>query len=98
MTTATFSTSSLLDKLRIKDVNSGASYGVDGWIDDPAGKPLVSLNPSTGEPIARVVQATPEAYERVMAKAVEAFGSWRMVPAPQRGRVVGDLGEAVRGL
>ncbi len=41
-------TSSLLEKLQLKAVNPGACTGPDGWITDPAGKELVSYNPSTG--------------------------------------------------
>jgi len=33
-----------------------------------------------------------------MAAAVQAFTTWRMVPAPKRGEVVRDLGEALRAL
>ena len=89
---------SLLDKLGIKDVNPGACTGPDGWIKDPKGKELVSNNPTTGEPIAKVVQATSESYEKVITSAHDAFKSWRSVPAPQRGQVVRDLGNALREL
>jgi aldehyde dehydrogenase (NAD+) len=88
----------LLDKLGIEDVNAGACTGPDGWIKDPNGKELVSNNPTTGEPIAKVIQATPESYEKVIAAADVAFKSWREVPAPQRGQVVRDLGNALREL
>jgi len=91
-------TSSLLEKLKLQETNPGACHGPDGWISDPAGKPLVSKNPTTGEPIATVVQATPEAYETVVGAAARAFESWRMVPAPKRGELVRDLGNALREL
>ena len=42
----------LLEKLGIRAVNSGAA-GVR-WIEEPGGEEIVSLNPATGEPIARV--------------------------------------------
>jgi len=94
----TATASALLDKLQIEDVNPGASFGADGWIADPQGKPVVSYNPTTGEPIATVVQATTDAYEQVMREAVAAFRTWRMTPAPKRGEVVRDLGQALREL
>jgi aldehyde dehydrogenase (NAD+) len=96
MTTATHS--ALLAKLQIEDVNPGACTGPDGWITDPKGKEVVSCNPTTGEPIARVVQAGTDAYERVVAAAAERFKTWRMVPAPKRGEVVRDLGNALRDM
>jgi aldehyde dehydrogenase (NAD+) len=89
---------SLLDKLGIEDVNAGACTGPDGWIKDPKGKELVSNNHTTGEPIAKVIQATSESYEKVITAAHGAFNSWRSVPAPQRGQVVRDLGNALREL
>jgi len=88
--------SALLKKLSVKEVNAGACFGPDNWIADPEGEELISYSPATGDPIARVIQAGPEAYERVMAEAVCAFESWRMVPAPKRGEVVRDLGNALR--
>ena len=60
------------------------------------GQELVSYNPTTGEAIASVIQASPASYETVVTKANESFLQWREVPAPQRGQVIRDLGEAVR--
>jgi aldehyde dehydrogenase (NAD+) len=86
----------LLKELSIQDVNPGACYGPDGWVSDKKGSEMVSVNPTTGEPLARVIQAGPDAYERVLGEAVSAFEAWRMVPAPKRGQVVRDLGNALR--
>jgi aldehyde dehydrogenase (NAD+) len=87
---------SLLAQLQIQDVNPGACSGPDGWISDPDGKLVVSYNPSSGEPIAKVAMCTPASYDRVVQDAVSAFESWRMVPAPKRGEVIRDLGNALR--
>ncbi len=89
---------SILEKLGIKEVNAGACTGPDGWIEDPDGKEIISFNPTTGEPIAKIVQATSTSYETVASSAHSAFQAWRAVPAPQRGQVVRDLGEALREL
>ncbi len=88
----------LLKKLNIAEVNPGASFGADHWITDAKGSELVSYNPATGEPIAKVVQATQASYDQVVAASQAAFETWRNVPAPKRGQVVRDLGEAVREL
>ena len=88
----------LLDKLHLRDVNPGGCTGPDGWRSDPRGETLVSYNPATGEPIARVVQATAATYDAVVEAAGEAFQTWRTVPAPKRGQVVHDLGMALREL
>ncbi len=86
----------LLKKLGIEEINAGACTGPDGWIKDTKGKQLVSYNPTTGEEIAAVIQATPEVYKEVSTKAVNFFQTWREVPAPKRGLVVRDLGNALR--
>ncbi len=91
-------TPSLLEKLGLDEVNAGACSGPGGWIDEPSSKELVSYNPASGEPIARVRMASTGAYEKVLDAAVAAFATWRMVPAPKRGAVVRDLGEALREL
>ena len=86
----------LLKKLGIQEVNPGACTGPDSWIEDPNGKELVSYNPTTGEPLATVIQATAETSQQVIAEANNAFQPWRGVPAPKRGEVVRDLGNALR--
>jgi aldehyde dehydrogenase (NAD+) len=89
---------SLLEKLNIKAVNSGVCSGVDGWIEDDNGRPLTSYNPATGEEIATVIQATPESYDTVVRAAQNGFETWQTSPAPNRGQLVRDLGNAVREL
>jgi aldehyde dehydrogenase (NAD+) len=86
----------LLDKLSIQEINSGACAGPGEWIEDPGGEAIVSYNPATGQPIASVVQATDATYDAVVDKAQAAFLEWRHVPAPKRGEVVRDLGNALR--
>ena len=55
-----------------------------------------SINPATGEPIARVRGLDADGVERVVARAHESFQRWRSVPAPKRGELVRDLGNALR--
>ncbi len=87
---------SLLDKLDLREVNTGACCGYDGWITESESKELVSYNPTTGEPIASILQATPAAYEIVVAAAQAAFLKWREIPAPKRGLVIRDLANELR--
>ena len=89
---------SLLTKLQIEPLNPGACTGPGGWITEPDGHALTSFNPTTGEAIAAVRLCSPAAYDRVAAAATDAFRSWRELPAPRRGEVVRDLGEALREL
>ncbi|MBP6789367.1 MAG: aldehyde dehydrogenase family protein [Candidatus Promineofilum sp.] len=86
---------SLLERLNIQPVNPGVCTGPDGWLDSGA-PPLISFNPTTGESLAAVIPATPQAVEQVVAAARAGFETWRQLPAPRRGLVVRDLGTAVR--
>jgi len=86
----------ILQKLGIEAVNAGVCTGVDGWIRDENGKELVSVNPTTNEPIATVIQGTAESYDQTVESARKAFTTWRTMPAPKRGDVIRDLGNALR--
>ena len=86
----------VLSKLNLQEVNPGACFGPDGWRADPQGKVLISYNPATGEPLARIVQATAQTYEEVMQQAEDGFRLWREIPAPKRGLVIRDLSAALR--
>ena len=88
----------LLKKLNIADVNPGVCIGQDKWISDSNGQKLVSYNPANGEPIAAVIQATERTYNQVIEQSQNTFEAWKIIPAPQRGQVVRDLGNAVREL
>ncbi|MEZ5331249.1 MAG: aldehyde dehydrogenase family protein [Thermoanaerobaculia bacterium] len=96
MTTATATDSSVAEILRslgLAEDNPGAFDGE--WIETE-GRPIESVNPATGEVLARVRSATAEDYDRVARRSVEAFEVWRTWPAPRRGEVVRQLGEELR--
>ena len=48
----------ILEKLGIKEVNSGACSGPEDWYEDPQSEEIVSYNPINGEPIAMGVTKT----------------------------------------
>ncbi|HEY2683181.1 MAG TPA: aldehyde dehydrogenase family protein [Steroidobacteraceae bacterium] len=88
--------SEVLKKLGLKDLNAGTWSGSKGWSGDKSGTLIESINPATGEPIARVSGASAQDYEHVMSAAVAAASAWRLVPAPKRGEAVRLLGEELR--
>jgi aldehyde dehydrogenase (NAD+) len=90
---ATATVHPILERLGVKAVNPGACIGT--WLDT-RGAELVSYNPSTGQPLASVRQATADDYETVASEARKAFETWRMTPAPVRGEMVRQLGEELR--
>ena len=96
MSTAKQDVASILKRLGIDSINSGAWSGSLGWSMDVAGSLLTSTNPATGETLAQVRGCTVTDYEAVMRSALEAATAWRNVPAPRRGEAVRLLGEALR--
>ena len=85
-----------LKELGIEAVNRGATTGASaGWVET-RGETLVSVSPIDGKPIARITMAAPEDYAAVMTQAQEAFKRWRLLPAPQRGLVVREIGDLLR--
>ncbi len=95
---ATVAPSSILDKLGLQPLSAGACTGPRGWISEPDGHKLTSFNPATGEPLAAVMLSGPATYDQVVDAARAAFFTWRETPAPKRGEVVRDLGQALREL
>jgi aldehyde dehydrogenase (NAD+) len=84
----------VLRRLGLEAVNSGVR-GRE-WIEKPTGPRFDSINPATGETLATVSGATDTDYEQVVGAAVATFNRWRMWPAPRRGEVVRQLGQALR--
>ncbi|MBI5536090.1 MAG: aldehyde dehydrogenase family protein [Deltaproteobacteria bacterium] len=83
-----------LQRLGLSEVNSGVAHG--SFISNPGGGEFASISPVDGRPIAKVLQASTEDYEAVLAKAVEAQRVLRTVPAPLRARMVRDIGDELR--
>lgn len=64
------------------------------WV---ANGPVVeSVNPANGQVIGKTRTATVEDYERCVAKMLEAQTSWALTPAPKRGEIVRQIGDALR--
>ena len=85
----------VLERLGLDRINNSGACGAS-WIDNPTGGELASLNPSTGEEIARVLMASEADYEVVMAEACDTFNRWRLCPAPKRGEIVREIGDDLR--
>ncbi len=83
----------ILKRLDLVGEQSGAGTGA--WLAC-SGKILESISPVDGRIIGSIRSAESVDYERVMEKALSAFEYWRMVPAPKRGDVVRQIGNAIR--
>jgi aldehyde dehydrogenase (NAD+) len=85
-------TASLLASLGIHDGHPGGFAGE--WIG--SGPALDVITPADGSLVGRVTQVTEAEYDRIAARAHEAFLAWRLVPAPRRGEIVRQLGHRLR--
>src|ERR1700710_2730181 len=83
-----------LQQLKIKSSNSGTSTGANWIASDSA--ILESFSPVDGKLIASVSSTNQEGYNKVIAQAQKAFAEWKSWPAPKRGEVVRQIGEALR--
>ena len=83
-----------LKALNINVQNAGVSTG-SNWIKTK-GEKMDSYSPVDGKLIGSVTGADKTAYDAVIKKAEEAFVEWRQWPAPKRGEVVRQVGEALR--
>jgi aldehyde dehydrogenase (NAD+) len=83
-----------LKALSIQKENEGSSTGTK-WIASN-GNLIHSLSPVDAQMIGTVKSTDKAAYEQTIQTAQKAFNEWRNWPAPKRGEVVRQLGEALR--
>ncbi|GEP49952.1 aldehyde dehydrogenase [Flavobacterium noncentrifugens] len=88
-----FGMTEALAQLGIKAINDGTSTGQNTFA---GGELLESYSPVDGQLIAKVKMSTPADYEKVMQTATEAFKTFRLMPAPQRGEIVRQFGQKLR--
>ena len=84
-----------LKQLGVKEVNEGTSTG-SRWFSN--GELIESYSPVDGQLIGKVKTTTKEDYETMMGTALEAFKTWRLMPAPKRGEIVRQFGDKLREL
>ncbi|MFZ0135208.1 MAG: aldehyde dehydrogenase family protein [Desulfobacterales bacterium] len=84
---------SILKPFGLADEQDGAGSG--SW--RRCGGPLLqAVSPINGAEIGRVRSAAKNDCEAVIDRAARAFETWRTVPAPRRGEIVRQIGEALR--
>lgn len=87
--------SSVLNSLGILPINEACSTGKN-WSSSNQAPTQKIVSPVDGKEIAAVKFADAEGYHQTIQKAQEAFQVWRTWPAPKRGEVVRQLGQALR--
>jgi aldehyde dehydrogenase (NAD+) len=83
-----------LQVLGLQEKNHGTSTGLES--SNLSQVYLDSYSPVDGTYIASVSTTSRKEYDLTVVKAQEAFKTWRNVPAPKRGEVVRQYGEALR--
>ncbi len=83
-----------LNVLGIKATNPGVSTGKK-WLSSK-GTTLKSYSPVDGAMIGSVQAADEKTFQQVLHVSKNAFKEWRQWPAPKRGEVVRQIGEALR--
>ena len=83
-----------LSQLKISANNNGVSTGTE-WLSSKNEK-IKSYSPVDGKLIASVNAVDKKNYEKVILKAQGAFLRWRLWPAPKRGDIVRQIGDALR--
>jgi aldehyde dehydrogenase (NAD+) len=70
---------------------------IDGkWVDSASGKTFDTLNPATGQVIAKVAEGDKADVDKAVKAARKAFeGPWRKMNARERGRLIYKLAELV---
>ncbi len=84
----------ILKNLRLSAPYYSASTGENSWTSN--GTELKITSPVDGAAIGNVNSATEDDLNKIISKANESFQSWRMMPAPQRGEIVRQFGDALR--
>ena len=80
--------------LHVEPDNNGVSSG--SKVISSKGEKFDSFSPVDGKLIGSVTAADEVSYEKIIQTAEAAFIKWRMMPAPQRGEIVRQVGEALR--
>ena len=83
----------ILKELNIESEALGGSSG-EYWFGN--GKSISSFSPVDGKEIGHVSTVTVDEYDQCIDQAHEAFLAFRKIPAPKRGEMVRQLGDALR--
>ena len=86
----------LLKKCGIDKNNFGSCVGGMDWMSTNDAGENISYSPSDASVIASVYEASLDDYEHIVSKATSSFEEWRKVPAPIRGDLVREMGNALR--
>jgi aldehyde dehydrogenase (NAD+) len=82
-----------LKDIGISADNLGGCTGNGAWLG--SGETIVSVDPETEKEIASVTLVTTDEYHEIARRSRVAFHEWSSMPAPRRGLIVKELGDAL---
>jgi aldehyde dehydrogenase (NAD+) len=84
----------ILTQLGLSDQINGISTGNIAWAGK--GKAIESISPVDRKTIGTVSLSSREDYDKVINQAQQAFRIWSAIPAPKRGEIIRQVGDALR--
>jgi aldehyde dehydrogenase (NAD+) len=84
----------ILESLGLRERNLSTSTG-QNWLEGN-GEWIDSYSPIDGKVIASAQYSDENAYEKVVAQAMESKKAWGSMPAPKRGEIVRQIGNQLR--
>ncbi|MDF2916278.1 aldehyde dehydrogenase family protein [Microbacterium sp. NPDC086615] len=83
------------------NTETAAAAVLDHWIDGASASPASGTyssgtNPATGGPTVRIAGGDPTDVDAAAAAATRAFPGWRRFSAPERGRILRRIADAIR--
>jgi aldehyde dehydrogenase (NAD+) len=86
----------ILTSLKLSANNAGGSTGSNWWSSEKSAGSIKSINPADESVIGSVYNCSEKDYEKIVQTAQQTFLQWRNVPAPKRGDIIRQLGDALR--
>ena len=86
----------ILNELGLSELNYGACSGEGKWSKTSDAGEIVSINPANGKKIASVYQCSESDFKQIVKDSAKVFKDWKKVPAPVRGELVRQMGDALR--
>jgi acyl-CoA reductase-like NAD-dependent aldehyde dehydrogenase len=67
------------------------------WVESASGRTFDTIDPATGEVLAKVAEAGPEDVDRAVAAARKSFdsGAWRSLPPAERAKALWKAGDLI---
>lgn len=84
----------ILTQLGITDNKSGVSTSKISW--EGNGRAISSISPVDGKLIGTIRLTSREDYDKVIDQSQQAFRTWSAIPAPRRGEIIRQVGDALR--